>query len=570
MQLLLFTISTTFFWSVKSLAALNNENIICKPLNGIDFIGNLICKQSDAQKWYFLNSDWSAFNGITDLTIINPSNISKPILNLNFYRKLHELEHLTISNLHLDSFNDIHIHKLNNLKTINLSNNEIISLPEKLFIKNINLCVIDLSHNKVKQIADNVFERNRLNEMLIELKNKFQENIKYLYTSDELNYPENSDYRRRKEPITEFPLRSMDLDINDYTSLLQLYLHDNELMYIKSVWFESLSNLEILTLHNNRIHDVNGNIFAHNRNLLQLRINDNELTNVQNISGTYFPNLKVFDISNNPEIESLDLKQLNTEMLFLTNVNVTECTVGRSVRILQATSNKINRIIVHGTGHSLEELYLAHNQFTNLPNLMEFENLIILDLAHNYIEAIHENDLKGLTNLRHLKLDHNKISSIHYQSFTNQMNLIHLNLSQNALKVLYSNFSAARKLEVLDISGNKLTSLDPKIKRQAINLREILLSDNQWDCDYIMNLSSFLASENIETAGNDNAKGIKCHRKEMVEMSNPIFEGKNIHSNPATDAIITGLKRDIEQMVDFKIGQLERKLTDLIHTILNK
>lgn len=561
MQVLLAVLTFVLFWSIKLVEATNDKDVICKPVIRPSFAGNLICKQSNRHKWYFLDNYWSGFNEITNLTLINPSKVPNPVLNLSFTEVHYDLQHLTITNMNLKSFNGIQVNKLVNLNRLNLTHNEISELPEKLFLKNIELRVIDLSHNKIKQIADNLFERNQLNEMLIELKRKFQEKVKYLYSSDDTDYHDNSDYRNRKYPVDEFPFKS----INDYTSLTELYLHSNELPYIKYSWFENIPNLKILTLQNNGIRELNGNMFIQNRNLLQLNINNNKLIKVSNISNAYFSSLKLFDVSNNSEIENLDLKKLNVDTLLLSNAGVTECAINSNVRILKANANKIVKVTMHGTGHILEELHLAHNQLINMPNITELTNLVFLDLSHNFIETIHENDLRSLTNLKDLKLDHNQISSIHYQSFGNQMSLMHLNLSRNHLNDFHVNFSAAVNLLVLDISGNNLTSLDPNIKQQAVNLREILLSDNLWDCDNLMNLSLLLSSGNIDITGSENPNGIKCHRKD-----NNLVDGKsNAVKNVQTmDKIIADLKKDVEQMIDFKIQQLEKKLKNLILNLI--
>lgn len=154
-----------------------------------------------------------------------------------------------------------------------------------------------------------------------------------------------------------------------------------------------LTNLQTLLLYGNRIATFNENI-------------------------TSLPKLKVLDLSRN-EIKTIP-ESLN-KMKELTNIN------------------------------------LSSNEIEEFPKLLEFPNLISLDLSNNKLSEFLDVGNASLPHLTDLKLKGNAIDSISSNIAKGVPSLKNFDIGDNKLKVVPGELALLTKLKELNLKGNKLT-----------------------------------------------------------------------------------------------------------------
>uniref|UniRef100_H3AXD4 Toll-like receptor 2 n=1 Tax=Latimeria chalumnae TaxID=7897 RepID=H3AXD4_LATCH len=91
---------------------------------------------------------------------------------------------------------------------------------------------------------------------------------------------------------------------------------------------------------------------------------------------------------------------------------------------------------------------------------VSLKDVLGLNLSHNLIKVIEEDDFKLYTKLKELMLQSNQIASIHEDAFSFFADLEYLDLSNNCLlQLIPSWFSSLSSLQHLNILGNKYTTL---------------------------------------------------------------------------------------------------------------
>ena len=135
------------------------------------------------------------------------------------------------------------------------------------------------------------------------------------------------------------------------------------------------------------------------------------------------------------------------------------------LRTLQLSHNKfgkehrLDRWMFEGL-HSLESLYLDHNE--------------LLEIPHRSFER-----MSG--SLTHLYLQNNDVVYLYYGSLGALENLLLLNVSNNDLSgISQGAFSALGNLKILDIHGNRLSSVRWSILEDLISVEHVDLSHNMF------------------------------------------------------------------------------------------
>eukprot|EP00798_Chlamydomonas_sp_ICE-L_P007398 gene7398-525_t len=215
------------------------------------------------------------------------------------------------------------------------------------------------------------------------------------------------------------------------------------------------------------------------------------------------PNLRTVDLSFNQLVKLEGLTSLSKlKELKLYDNRITS--LGTSLQPLTAlhtldlTSNRL--VELQGINHlrSLKVLKLAYNQISNLECLGRVTQLEMLDLSSNKLK-----DLTGLSsciNLRELYVNANQISNL--KGIQRCSYLYELHASDNALTTLQGLKTAAPKLDILNVSGNKLSNLD-SLADNCVVLSELYVADNN-----IEMLSASLATkapnlDSLDIAGNN-------------------------------------------------------------------
>ena len=158
---------------------------------------------------------------------------------------------------------------------------------------------------------------------------------------------------------------------------------------------------------------------------------------------------------------------------------------GQNIKSLSFSNNNISEIRpeIFEKVPKLRELILAKNELSGdlvKINQKDFgDDLRILDLSNNKLEAININSFSGLNNLKQLILDHNQISKIEAKALSNLKALINLKLTNNRLEKI-PDLSGLKSLKFLDLSKNDID----KIPLMAFNpcsnsLKTLSIGDNK-------------------------------------------------------------------------------------------
>lgn len=493
-----------------------------------DVAFELMCRQTNSVKWYFVDS-LPAINQVTKVYIeIVQSNASEYNIfdvEKDLFTRTSSLESLTISNSNLPNVHQLNLRKCPWLKKFNGSHNAIISLRGFSFWGT-KLELLDLSFNKIAFIDNDAFN----------VKSFGVEQISSV--SDE-------------KPHTGLELTA-------------LYLHNNRLTAVKSEWFENLRNLTILTLNDNFIREFDGyTVLTNNKLLSNLRIDNNLLASIENLSVENLPELTEVDVSSNVHLGKSGVI-INLSVLKMNNISIIECHVKPSTLNIHANNNNISALVIHspkGNENILTELHLAYNKMTDLKNITLLPHLQWLDLSHNLIESVETKTFQGLTELTHLNLDNNLIRKLAPNCFDGLSNLQFLNFSSNKLNEFLAEFSGTN-LQDLDISANALTTINTNIKRKATQLKRINIADNLWECGQLSDTLLFLLMDDINVFSPDaiseswesNVRGIGCNKTTAIVDDSELID----------PAEADQLRHEIETMLDEKINNFERRITDLI------
>ncbi|WP_396602568.1 T9SS type B sorting domain-containing protein [Algibacter sp. R77976] len=174
--------------------------------------------------------------------------------------------------------------------------------------------------------------------------------------------------------------------IEDFTSLTQLFVQDNQLTTIN---ISSNVNLQILWCFNNQLSALN---VTQNPSLISLRCEDNDLTNI--------------DVSNN-----LNLNVLTCERNQITSIDVSN---NINLNRFQCGNNQLSNLDVSAIPN-LSFLYCEQNQLTNL-NLTNNDRLDVLVCSNNQLTEL---DLSQSYNLSHLNCSNNQLCALNIKNGNN-------------------------------------------------------------------------------------------------------------------------------------------------------
>lgn len=170
------------------------------------------------------------------------------------------------------------------------------------------------------------------------------------------------------------------------------------------------------------------------------------------------------------------LKWLNLEGCSITDWSFVEHLP--HLKYLNIGRNKLQEIPKSILNHQgLQELIIKQNQIKVIPDTLAQSNLQKIDLSNNHIEIINYNifHAKGL---RELSLRSNKIKNFEAKKIPSSNVLRSLNLANNALSTFELLPLTFPNLMELDLSKNKLNSLDDSIFKTT-NLSNLAASHNQ-------------------------------------------------------------------------------------------
>lgn len=215
--------------------------------------------------------------------------------------------------------------------------------------------------------------------------------------------------------------------------------------------FENLQNIKSLDISSNDIQELHRNFFCDFHKLNFLNLSSNQLYNLTNFQFTSSP--------------------------------IKNCVFSMSYLVL--TSNQLNFLPFSFFSNfiNLKVLRLNKNSISFIENFVfsNLKQLDMLDLSENKIQSIQPELFDNLNNLRTLNLEKNSMKILPPELLANLKKLELLNLSSNFLSSNWINFMTFKglfNLRLLDLSYNKLTSLENSIFSDLTSLEMLDLKNN--------------------------------------------------------------------------------------------
>lgn len=112
--------------------------------------------------------------------------------------------------------------------------------------------------------------------------------------------------------------------------------------------------------------------------------------------------------------------------------------------------------------------------------ILQFKNLIHLNLAHNQLSSLEGIDFSELKDLEEIILYDNDFLFFPYEALDNAPNLITIDLGENDLKSIDQNLNQLRFIENIDLSGNRISFVGSDIVLpflKSLNIERNYLND---------------------------------------------------------------------------------------------
>lgn len=338
---------------------------------------------------------------------------------------LKKLTYLDMSNNPLRSTPQFSSHLIiSSMEILKLNNCSMKTIPVQIFKSLLNLKELHLTDNPI-QIINDSFELS---------------NVKYIDLSGcDLQYI--GEHVFRNLPVLET------LVINNNNYLKQFSCDSESLLYLdlsgctlETIPTGRLRALTILNLQGNFLRELPDKSFLNLPNLLRLNLSYNAISVIKDNAFRGLDNVNIIDLSLNK------LTVINEKVFLPTTSLIT----------LNLSHNYINSVDSI-TSTSLKTLDVSYCEiyYINRFSLGDLPKLIELSLARNFLSTLPD----GWTADRLVYLDVNgcRIKSISNRTFEQMFYLRHINLS-----------------------GNRLTTIDPSFFPQALYVK---IEDNQWRCD---------------------------------------------------------------------------------------
>ena len=179
--------------------------------------------------------------------------------------------------------------------------------------------------------------------------------------------------------------------------LHSLDLSENPISFIETGTFSTMSALKTLKMGNCiHLEKLNPKVFAGLYNLESLTLNHNRLSQIDNSSWFGLNSLKQLELSNN-DLCGTSEKPLNLDI------------PSQNLSLLDLSHNHIQAISIPEI--SLESLVLKHNQISNLQDISysRLQYLLKFDVSFNYLHNLPEDDLHDIRDIKNVVLEGNPL-----------------------------------------------------------------------------------------------------------------------------------------------------------------
>ncbi|CAF0847185.1 unnamed protein product [Adineta steineri] len=437
-------------------------------------------------KTLFVNPKLAVLNLRHNNLLMRPSD--EAVFTAGWLDDLTRFQHLTCLNLadnDLKIFPNVICH-LPRIVDLNLASNGIDSIPSDID-KLQNLEVLNLQSNRLSNLPDEIENLKRLRDFYLDF-NLFK----------------------------DIPISLARLTNVRYSDVSHLSLAGN---HIRKLSVDSIQYLE------------------HCRQL-DLRMNQVKFDENDFLLLNQLIHLTYIDLSHNYRIYELDLRSLNNLEQINCSYNNTSRLIlnGHSLKQLNASHNKLKHIDVITPPINLVQLDISSNEFQNLPDWLNEDNLSLERLIadHNRINVLPNKFFTSSKRLQYIRLNHNRLLQLP-EKITN-CNIETLLLHSNRIEQLPVNFlKNMHRLKILNLSSNQLISLPLPNDRTDLNrLQELYLSCNELDDDVFALISRYERLKILYLAYNKLEQLDDVSLSKLVSLTDLNLSGNNIQSLPQT------------------------------------
>uniref|UniRef100_A0A8C5QHS5 Uncharacterized protein n=1 Tax=Leptobrachium leishanense TaxID=445787 RepID=A0A8C5QHS5_9ANUR len=295
-------------------------------------------------------------------------------------------------------------------------------------------------------------------------------------------------------------------DFEDLKKLRVLEMQNNLLRLLSFSVFSDLIGIESLILEGNQLESVNDQVML--PQLRYLNMDNNKLQYFPDNFFLYFSSLQYLRLAGNqllkipahlPEV----LQHLLLERNHIKNVKIRDIKHLENLSELNLSGNQITSSDSVQVLSNLSSFDISKNQILLLPHKLPTK-LQRFDCSNNQISRLTVHSFKGLQSLKHLFLDNNVVSRVDDNSFQWCVHLSNLAMEQNLItsvprglpvtltrldlkgnkieSIGESDVKGLRKLQVLNLRNNKISTLDPQVLECLPRLRHLYLDGNPWNC----------------------------------------------------------------------------------------
>ena len=316
--------------------------------------------------------------------------------------------------------------------------------------------------------------------------------------------------------------------VNRLLNLEVLDMSYNRINVLQGGVFRFMEKLRWLSLRGNMLTSLGDDLFQDNRNLEYLDLSHNLFRFLPDPSIRFMSNLKVFNISYN----SLVFAKLGTRFQVTTKLEIMDFSgndlgfiSSDDLDIMTGWESRVPKVMNYSNCNlrviepdaiknvkNLKELVLSNNVNLELSNLTDFliaaqeVNLMKSDLSYtNLSQKINVSDLTSDTlgglAIQELNLAGNYFLEIDDHALT-YLTLKRLDLSKNQISSLSAGLAQLHNLVYLDLSDNKIATVDENFKTNLVNMEILMLSNNQLSDESGLDIERAVNLVDLDLSGN--------------------------------------------------------------------